>query len=89
MSKVDFKIAGNGAYYWIAVDKGDLKVVNGKASKNLAPGGHYLTWYAVGPSGVAMTITTTQNGVALGAPYVCTIPAGEGHAAGIHYFTVV
>ena len=88
MSNVNFDIVDNGSYYWIAVDREDLGVDNGHAEKELELKKHILSWYAAGPSGVAMTIVISQPG-APPLKFTCRIPAGEGHAAGKKPFMVV
>jgi hypothetical protein len=87
MPTIDFKVTGSVAVYWVAVDNGDVKLVNGRGQKTVPSGSHRLLWWAQGNTGDTLTIVGSVGGAAV-MTVNDVIPKSDPHAAGTRLFRV-
>ena len=60
--RVDFKVTGTAATYWIAVDDQDVPLVNGISSIELEQtSGHVLFWWMIGNPGQSLSIVGVRG----------------------------
>lgn len=81
MKDLKIKCEAEGSGYWLALDKTDLRVVNGEATARRSDGLHYLTWWMIGQPGDAMKIDVTIAGTSIGKVDT-KLPARDEKAAG-------
>ncbi len=72
--------------YWVAIDKSDVRIVDGVGKKQVSAGHHILQYYAEGAPGQGLTITV--EGANPPASRSDEVPIGYRHCAGRLDFTV-
>lgn len=74
------------AAYWVAIDKSDVRIINGVGKKRVSAGHHILQYYAEGAAGQGLTITV--DGANPPASQTDKVPEGYRHCGGKLEFEV-
>ena len=84
MSLVEIKISctAKGTAFWLALDKTDLRLVDGEVTLKRSRGKYYLVWWMVGAAGNTITVEITIAGTKTKI-VDSKIPAGRDKAAGV------
>lgn len=82
MKDIKIKCEAKGSGYWLALDKTDLRLVNGEVTLRRKPGTYYLAWWMIGKPGDTIKIEVSVDGASIGKVET-KIPAGADKAAGV------
>ncbi len=89
MAKVKFEVSGTAKPYWIAVNRDDVKITNGKGEKELAAGKeHILVWHMMGSAGESLSIVGKAGAREVVNIKESKIPPRRGASAGYRRFKV-
>ncbi|HEX8193583.1 MAG TPA: hypothetical protein VF552_11865 [Allosphingosinicella sp.] len=82
MAEVKISVEAKGTAYWVAVDDTDVTLVNGRATVQIAPGVHYITWWMLGKPGDSIKLSATSGNTSLGK-IETKITSGQDKGAGV------